>query len=39
VDIGRLLVFGAIVAAIVIGYWRISSSLRRWREPPPDDRT
>jgi hypothetical protein len=35
-------VFGAIVAALVFGYWRLSVSLRRWKQPPssrmPDQR-
>jgi hypothetical protein len=38
VDIGGYLVFGAIVAAIVFGYWRLSNALRRWRQPPPEGR-
>jgi hypothetical protein len=35
VDIVGYLVFGAIVAAIVLGYWRMSVALRSWRQPPP----
>jgi hypothetical protein len=35
VEITSFIVLGAIVAALVFGYWRLTVSLRRWKQPPP----
>jgi hypothetical protein len=35
VEVTGFIVFGVIVAGLVFGYWRLSVSLRKWKQPPP----